>query len=152
MFKTAYNNTRQKLEFLEDDGMTEQKHKDDTDINVLLSRFDRRHALEFRSDNVGHFGFADAVTFQDAMYIVAKGNSMFEEMPSHLRQKFENNPAKFLSFVQNPENAEKMVKLGLARTPEDIPSKVTQEEVFRVIRDVVKEAGASEGGSAAETP
>jgi len=46
---------------------------------------------------------------------------MFEELPSTIRAQFENNPEKFLEFVQNPDNLDKMRELGLAKAPQSPP-------------------------------
>ena len=58
------------------------------------------------------------------METVAKGKTMFEELPSSIRTKFENDPAKFLDFVQDKENLTEMQELGLAhkRTNDKEPS------------------------------
>lgn len=128
---------------------TEQKHTADCNINTLINRYDYRQIVNLRNDRKGQYGFVDAIDFQEAMYIVSKGNEMFNELPSELRsKKFQNDPAQFLSFVQDPENAQEMVKLGLAVNVDDIPSKVTQNEVFQVIRDVISEAKSGEPGTA----
>ena len=41
--------------------------------------------------------------FQQAQFMIAKANSTFEQLPSATRAKFENNPAKFMDFANNPE-------------------------------------------------
>lgn len=106
--------------------MTEQHHKMECDINNIVDKFDRRGVIEHRNEHRGTYGFATSNDFQEAMYVVAEAQSMFNELPSHIRNKFENDPAKFLDFVQEPKNAGQMVELGLATSVDDIPSKVPQ--------------------------
>lgn len=110
------------------ESMTEQHHKDSVNINNIVERFQRTGVVEHRNEHRGEYGFADAITFQEAMYTVTKGQQIFDELPSHIRKKFNHDPAEFLGFVQNPENAEEMVKLGLATTIDDIPSKIVQKD------------------------
>ena len=53
----------------------------------------------------------------DAMNIVAQANTMFEELPATVRDKFKNDPGLFLDFVQDPKNGPEMVELGLTDPP-----------------------------------
>ena len=39
---------------------------------------------------------------------------MFADLPSSIRTKFNNDPAQYLDFVQDPEKLEEMRELGLA--------------------------------------
>lgn len=50
---------------------------------------------------------------------------MFEDLPSQIRSRFENRPDKFLDFVNDENNQQEMVKMGLLDPiyqykPEDI--------------------------------
>ena len=58
------------------------------------------------------------------MQIVASANSLFAGLPSTIREKFENDPAKFLEFAQDEENLDEMRKMGLAEQslPPNAPS------------------------------
>lgn len=53
--------------------------------------------------------------FQEAMFIVAQGKSMFEELPGEIRKRFSNDPAQFLGFVQNPDNMDEMARMGILK-------------------------------------
>ena len=55
--------------------------------------------------------------FQEAMQIITKAQQTFDNMPSALRQQFNNSPAEYLDFVQNPENQTTLVEMGLANAP-----------------------------------
>ena len=52
------------------------------------------------------------------MNIVLKADEMFNDLPSRARRHFDNDPAKFLDFVQDPKNHEQLVDLGLATVQE----------------------------------
>ena len=47
------------------------------------------------------------------METVTKANTMFEELPSRARAKFNNSPEQFLEYVQNPDNQESLHDMGL---------------------------------------
>lgn len=96
--------------------ITQQQFKDDCDINKIMARFVKTGVLEHVRQNnpEGEYGFASSDTFRDSMEIVADANSMFESLPSAIRNEFENDPAKFLEFAENPENLPQMQEMGLA--------------------------------------
>lgn len=96
--------------------LVEQNHIQETNINEII----RRHGIDLIRKTAmlqsQTFQFDDVTgnDFQEAMEKVNKAQESFEQMPSELRAKFEYNPAKFLDFVQNPDNINEMVEMGLA--------------------------------------
>ena len=62
---------------------------------------------------------------------------MFEELPATIRKKFENDPAKFLDFVNDERNADEMVELGLREG-------ITQSEITSSQPAPPEQAGNSE--------
>jgi phage internal scaffolding protein len=126
-FKKAYDSVRYQT-VMSGESLTEQSHKASTDINNIVNKYARTGVLEHRNEYRGEYGFCDGKTFQEAMFTVQKARDMFNELPSHVRQKFDQNPAKFLDFVQNPENAKQMVEMGLATSTDDIASKTIQKD------------------------
>jgi len=102
--------------------MTKQSFKDECDINILMSRYERTGVLDFVNEHEAHYGDISPIEFHEAMNIVAQGKSMFEAMPGALRARFENEPAKFLEFVQDERNRDEAVSLGLVNpTPKAVP-------------------------------
>lgn len=157
LFKTAYG---PKLKIQSDTSQardrTKQSFKDECDINMIMSRFQKTGVLDFANKNAPQFGDCTGVEFQAGMELVARARSMFNEMPSKLRNRFSNNPAEFLEFVQNPANREEARELGLLKpeaapaSPPKPPSTETREdaplnraEVRKAAREAAdrKEAG-----------
>jgi phage internal scaffolding protein len=93
--------------------LTEQAHKDECDMNRILDKYQKTGFIEHAKKHEGRYDDVTNVDFQEAMNVVANVKSMFEELPSKFRAEFENNPGKFLEFAQNPQNAEKMHKMGI---------------------------------------
>lgn len=100
-------------------GRTKQSFKDDTDINNILARYIQTGTLDFANKHQPQYGDVLVSDFQEAMNLVAQANSMFADLPAALRNRFENDPAKFLDFVQNEANTAEAISLGLgtALTP-----------------------------------
>lgn len=55
----------------------------------------------------------DPNSYTEALNVIADAKSKFEELPSHVRQEFDNDPHKLLEFVNDDKNYDKAVKLGL---------------------------------------
>lgn len=100
-----------------DGGRTKQDMKDECDINRIMARFQKTGAVSHVKEYGGQYGFAPAVTFHESVEIVRKAQEMFDDLPSKLRKKFDNDPEKFLAFVQDEKNADEMLELGLRERP-----------------------------------
>ncbi len=96
---------------------TKQQFKDECDINNILSKYQKSGAVTHVNKHAAEYGFATSEDFTSAMFLVTDAQAMFNELPSSLRTKFKNDPAEFLEFVQDPENADELVELGLAPPP-----------------------------------
>lgn len=101
-----------------DETGAKQSFKDECDINKILDRYHKTGVIDFVNRNEARYGEASSIDFQTSMQIVADGNSMFEEMPAHLRKRFNNDPYEFLRFIENDQNRDEAIKLGLIQPPE----------------------------------
>lgn len=117
-FRSAYSpKDRVQLSFpLVGFGRTKQSFKDDADINVIVSRFLKSGYLP-PAVQEPRFGDVSGLEFQEAMQLVAVAQSQFEALPSVVRSRFKNDPAAFLDFVGNPDNAPELIEMGLATAP-----------------------------------
>jgi len=95
--------------------MTKQSFKDECDINNIMAKFQKTGALTHYMRHAPEYGDATQVEYADALNVVANANTMFEELPSSIRKKFDNDPAKFLEFVQDEKNESEMEELGLKK-------------------------------------
>ena len=96
-------------------GLTEQSHKNETNINFILKDYKRTGFIKHAKDNQGKYDDISVQDFQEAMFIVSEANNMFQSLPGAVRKDFENNPQRFLEFVQNPANSERMKQLGILK-------------------------------------
>lgn len=109
--------------------MTQQQFKDEADINYIVSMYDSSGVMPtFHGDGQPAqpvFGdFASLPDNAQEMYnrmIEAKNN--FDNLPLEVRKRFNYNPAAFLEFVDNPENLDELVAMGLAtKTTAAVPN------------------------------
>ncbi|QXP44296.1 MAG: internal scaffolding protein [Arizlama microvirus] len=96
--------------------ITKQEFKSECDINEIMGRYMRTGILDFVNKHQPRYeDLSNAADYQQAMLIVAESKTLFEDLPSQIRTKFENDPAKFLDFVHNPANRSEMAEMGLLR-------------------------------------
>lgn len=98
----------------EGSSMTKQSFKDECNINKIIAKYRKTGAIDHVNKNQPQYGYATSNDFREAMEIVQKGQRIFDELPANVRAICEHDPAKFLEFVQDQNNSEELVKLGLA--------------------------------------
>lgn len=89
-----------------------------SDLNYLIKKYKPDELAAYlaareqhRVEILGH-DFSTEPSYQDARNFVARSKQVFEEFPENLKSSFKNH-VEFLKFVDNPANAEKLVKLGI---------------------------------------
>lgn len=97
---------------------TQQQFKDDADINVIMRRFAVTGQLPQGVRMPQYGDFIDAVDdYQTAMNAIRAAEESFMMMPATVRDRFSNNPQRFLEFCEDPRNADEAKKLGLTKKP-----------------------------------
>ena len=122
-FSSAYSaRTPVLLDCSVEPSMTKQSFAAECDINTIMARYEHTGVLDFVNENEARYGEFSAVDYQEAQNIVASANSMFAAMPAALRSRFDNEPAKFLDFVNDERNYLEALDLGLVNArPEPTP-------------------------------
>lgn len=99
------------------ESLTQQHFAADADLNTIVERF----GITDGSMPVAHldpqaFGdFSDVPDLKEALDIVRRAQTNFAALPAKLRERFHNDPAALWNFVQNPDNDDESVRLGLVR-------------------------------------
>lgn len=113
-FRNAYERSSKPGITFEKPSLTQQHFKDECDINNIIERFTRTGLLpQYPGEDMQYGDYTTSVDYHEAMTIVAQAKQQFEALPSSVRDKFDNDPAKMLDFVSKKENIEESVKLGL---------------------------------------
>lgn len=111
-FYTLYNKPPQIDLRFEKPTLTKQAPANEVDINTIMDRYERNGELPQPRPAV--YGDALAVgDFETAMNIVNAGREAFEALPAKLRDRFANDPARFLAFVNDEANYDEALSLGL---------------------------------------
>lgn len=95
--------------------MTKQAMADECDINNIMRKFEKTGILTHVRRHGGNYGdFTNAPqSYHEAYQQILDAEEMFMEIPASIRKKFDNDPGKFLAFVEDPKNEAEMEKLGL---------------------------------------
>lgn len=113
-FRNAYERSSKPGMTFEKPSLTQQHFKDECDINNIIERFTRTGLLpQYPGEDMQYGDYTTSVDYHEAMTIVAQAKQQFEALPSSVRDKFDNDPAKMLDFVSKKENIEESVRLGL---------------------------------------
>lgn len=99
---------------------TEQSHKNECDINKIVARALKSGVLPVVSDR-GLFGDFSNVDYQNMQIKIARAKEQFMRLPVNIRTRFSNDVGSLLEFIDNPDNKEEAVKLGLLRADEVKP-------------------------------
>lgn len=96
-----------------------QSCKESCDVNYILDKYQRTGILPIMKNQKLYEDFADAPDYKAAMDLIVKAGEQFEGLDSTLRERFGNDPQKFLAFCNDPKNSDEMCDLGLATKIDD---------------------------------
>lgn len=106
---------------------TQQQFKEECDINVILDRFGMTGQLPVPTVQPMEGDFTEIGDYQSALEAVRRANENFMTLPSKVRERFEQDPRKFVDFCINPANIEAVRALGLAPAMPAVPAKKVQD-------------------------
>ena len=98
------------------DGRTKQSFRDETDINQILKRAQKTGTISHLNKYEARYGDFSNFDFFEAQIQLAKGGEIFDALPMELRKEFNQSPADFFEYVNDPENKDDLARLlpGLA--------------------------------------
>ena len=121
---------------------TQQEHRRDCDINVIMERFKVRDLARAPIPEFTGGDFTVVSDFQGAVEAVEAAQEQFMTLPSDLRAKHGNDAGNFLEWFDNA-NEEELRAAGLLR---EAPPAVDGGA------DVAGSPGADSAGTAQDTP
>jgi len=107
----------------EDATLTQQHFKDECDINNILRQFNITGLLPESALSPRYGDFTGISDYQSALNQVIAAEAEFMALPADLRARFANDPAQLIEFLENSDNKNEAIKLGLVN-PEDQPQVV----------------------------
>lgn len=93
---------------------TKQEFKDECDINVLMARYMATGELPLINERAPQYlDVSEGFDFAFMQHQVLEAQALFNELPSVLRERFANDPARFIEYCADPANRAEMASLGL---------------------------------------
>ena len=106
----------------EDASLAQQHFKDECDINNILRQFNVTGLLPEATLSPRYGDFTGIGDYHSALNQVIAAEDEFMSLPATLRARFENDPALLIEFLNNPENYDEAISLGLVdKKPEVMP-------------------------------
>lgn len=99
------------------ESLTHQSERTRADINNLVKRGivpPDPAQLHFRD-------FSDGADFQAVQDSIVQVRESFDSLSSDIRDRFKNDPAKLIDFVNNPQNAAEAADMGLLIVDDSTP-------------------------------
>jgi phage internal scaffolding protein len=144
--RSAFNYSRDEASlssglFCEDESRAIQSAKEEADINTIVRRFGLTGELPSDLKMPQSGDFTDVPDFHSAMNLIRTTQEEFLRVPAEIRARFNNDPARLMTFVEDEANRDEARKLGFLRAPDVVP------EPMRV--QVVAPSGTPDGAAAA---
>jgi len=117
-FRTAYNydtNAASNESGLdcEDPSLAQQHFRDECDINNILRQFNITGLLPETPLSPRYGDFTGIHDYQSALNAVIAAEDGFMTLPADIRATFGNDPEQLINFLDNPENKDKAIALGI---------------------------------------
>ena len=96
-----------------DPSLAQQHMKDECDINILVERFGVTGNFPVSAIEPSYGDFSGVSDYHDALNRIEASNKAFMALPAKIRAKFDHDPNALLQFLQNDENRDEAIQIGL---------------------------------------
>jgi phage internal scaffolding protein len=96
-----------------DPSLAQQHMKDECDINVLVERFGVTGKFPVAPIEPSYGDFSGVGDYHTAMNAIKAADTAFMALPAKLRAKFDHDPNALLNYLNNEENRDEAIQLGL---------------------------------------
>lgn len=98
--------------------MTKQEFQFECDVNNVIKSFKPHQMMQALQQNLNAGNYADlpdSYDFQEALHLIKHAEQQFMTVPAKVRDRFGQDPAQFLAFLEDPRNADEARTLGLMK-------------------------------------
>ena len=116
LFYTPYTNPKKVEPFhTVGESMTQEQFAEESEINNIIRSHDRNGVIEHINRGNAIYGdFSNITDFSEALDQIREAQNEFQQIPSEIREKFQNDAGQFFKFASNPDNIQELRNLGLA--------------------------------------
>lgn len=93
---------------------TRQSEAEACDINSIMGKYRTTGFTKKVTLNTPVYGdFSNALDYMEAKNALIAADEIFMSLPARVRSRVNNDPAQLIAFVEDPENHDELVSLGL---------------------------------------
>lgn len=129
--------------------LTQQSDAAESDINIIMKQYGQSGMFPQVTTAPSYGDFSGVTDYRSALELVQRADQAFQEVPASTRKLFNNDPASYLEFVQNPENKDKIKELGLANA-EKIPE-TTLSDIAKILKEKNESANNNSGPASGQS-
>ena len=96
-----------------DPSLAQQHMKDECDINVLVERFGVTGSMPVAPLEPSYGDFSGVGDYHTALNKIKAADEAFMALPAKIRAKFDHDPNALLNYLQNEENRDEAIQIGL---------------------------------------
>lgn len=93
--------------------ITEQGHQKECDVNNIIKKYDTTGIISHVNNIQAIYADVSEIEFRSSLAKMEEIKGKFMQLPSELRKRFDHEPEKLLGFLDNPNNRNEAVELGL---------------------------------------
>lgn len=124
--RTIWDRKRVVTDYSSQPSLTKSEFKEECDINNVIARALRTGVLPCVDREALYGDFSQVTDYATAQTKIAAAKTEFEQLPSDIKEKFDNDVTNLLDWIDNPENEAEAIKLGLL--PEQVSTEVNTTE------------------------
>lgn len=128
-FRTGYGDRKREGFQTTGESLTQQSHAAAADVRNIIKQYDRTGLIANVNKGIAQYGdYSEINEYAESLNMVREANETFAQLPSHIREQFNNNAGLFFEFATNPKNSEEMIKMGLKKAPVIVEEATTKSE------------------------
>lgn len=101
---------------------TQQAMAEACDVNMIMKQYRKTGVMTHQNANTPSYGdFSTAADYMTARNQMIAAEAGFAALSPDIRRRFDGDPEEMLRFLDNPDNLEEAVKLGMLPDPNPKP-------------------------------
>lgn len=105
-------------DFAGDKGFTVQSDRADADINTIIARYLKTGVIPPSTKGEPFYGDVSEFSgLADSLIKIQEADRLFMSYPAAIRERFDNDKVNFIEFLENPDNRDEAIELGLIQKP-----------------------------------
>lgn len=131
----------------EDEDLVQHHMAAECDVNTIMKRYEKTGELHHVAAQAAEYGdFYDVTDYKSGMERLIAADALFMELPAAIRDRFNNDPAKFVAFATDEKNLDELRSMGLAEPlPPDPVAPITRKDLEEVMGVSPSEKTGSSG-------